>query len=184
MVINMTNRLLAVVIAIALSGGIAAHAAQAPQRPLTPISLPAATDLPAALQTAASHITETATGAIDPAAAIRDAYQRDHVALEALRQQASALKGSAHPAFNQYLDTQEAALLELERTSLATIRPSAGSAISSMDALVTAAQQRLAQALAQPDASKQNHAKAVSASQGKNEKGNKQQQGQQQGWHN
>lgn len=147
MVISMTNRLLAVVIAIALSGGIAAHAAQAPQRPLTPISLPAGTDLPTALQTAASHITETATGAVDPAAAIRDAYQRDHVALESLRQLASALKGSAHPAFNQYIDSQEAALAESEHISLATIRPSASDAITAMDNLVAAARAHLSQEL-------------------------------------
>ena len=81
MVISMTNRLLALVIALVLSGGIAAHAAQAPQRPLAPIALPSASALPAALQTAASRITETATGAIDPSAAIRSAYQRNRVAL-------------------------------------------------------------------------------------------------------
>jgi aspartate aminotransferase-like enzyme len=148
MVISMTNRLLAVVIALALSSGIVAHAAQAPQKPLTPNSLSSSSDLSTLLQTAASHITESATGAIDPAAAIRDAYQRDHVALEALRQQASALQGSAHPAFNQYIDSQEAALTELLHTSLATLRPAAGSTITSMDALVSAAQLKLGQELA------------------------------------
>ena len=148
MVISMTNRLLAVVVALALSSGIAAHAAQAPQRPLTPVTISlAASDLPTAIQTAASHITETATGAIDPSAAIRDAYQRDHVALEALRQQGSALKGNAHPAFNQYIDGQEAALTELEHTAFATLRPSASTTIAAMDALVTAAQAKLAQEL-------------------------------------
>lgn len=154
MVISMTNRLLALVVALALSSGVVAHAAQAPQKSL---GLPTATDLPTALQTAASHITESATSAIDPAAAIRDAYQRDHVALEALRQQASALKGSAHPAFNQYIDGQEASLTELLHTSLATLRPSAGSTIANMDALVAAAQAKLAQEL-------QSDAKSTSAS--------------------
>ena len=153
MVSSMTNRLLAVVIAIALRSGIAAHAAQAPQQPIAP-GLTSASDLPTALQTAASHITESATGAIDPAAAIRDAYQRDHVALEHLRQQTSALQGSAHPAFEQYIDAQEAALAELEHTALATARPSANSAIAAMDALVSAAQAHLTAALAQPAAQK------------------------------
>src|SRR5579864_1171024 len=158
MVITMTNRLLAVVIAVAMSSGIAAHAAQAPQRPIAPapLNITSPSDLPAALQTAASHITETATSAIDPAAAIRDAYQRDHVALERLRQQASALKGSAHPAFNQYLDDQEGALAEIEHTALATVRPEASATIAAMDSLVSAAQQHLAQLLAQPAAQKQN----------------------------
>ena len=147
MVINMTNRLLAVVIALAFTSGIAAHAAQAPQRPIVPATLPAATSLPATIQTAASHLTEQATGTIDPSGAIRDAYQRDHVALERLRQQASALKGSAHPAFNQYISDQEAALTEIERTSLATTRPSVDNTITSMDKLVADAQARLAQDL-------------------------------------
>src|SRR5438067_696882 len=110
MVISMTNRLLAVVIALALSGGIAAHAAQAPQRPLAPITLLSASALPAALQTAASRITESATSAIDPGTAIRSAYQRNRVSLEHLRQQASQLNGSAHPAFNQLISDDERAL--------------------------------------------------------------------------
>jgi hypothetical protein len=141
--ISMTNRLLGTVIAFALSSGIAAHAAQAPQRPLAPITLTSASALPVALQTAASHVTEAATGAFDPGAAIRAAYQRDHVALEHLRQQASQLKGSAHPDFNQYISDREGALTELERTSLATSRPAVASTIAAMDTLVTAAQARL-----------------------------------------
>jgi hypothetical protein len=156
MMITMTNRLLAVVIAMALSSGIVAHAAQAPQRPISPVALPAASNLPTAIQTAASHITEKATSAIDPAAAIRSAYQRDHVALERLRQQASGLKGSAHPAFNQYVSDQEAALSELERTALATIRPSAASTINAMDQLVAEAQAKLTAELSQPSSTKSN----------------------------
>src|SRR2546421_225231 len=65
----MTNRLLGIVIALALTSGVVAHAASAPQRPLAPVSLPTASNLPAALQTAASRISEAATSAIDPGAA-------------------------------------------------------------------------------------------------------------------
>jgi len=143
MVISMTNRLLGVVIAFALTSGIVAHAASAPQRPLALITLTSASALPVALQTAASRVTETATGAFDPTAAIRAASRRDHVALEHLRQQASQLKGSAHPAFNQYISDQEGALTELERTALATSRPAVASTIAAMDNLVTAAQATL-----------------------------------------
>src|ERR1700693_4409401 len=145
--ISMTSRLLGVVIGFALTSGIVAHAAEAPQRPLAPISLASASALPVALQTAASHVTETATGAFDPGAAIRAAYQRDHVALEHLRQQASQLKGSAHPAFNQYISDQEGALTEVERTALA-------STIAAMDNLVTAAQAKLELELSQAGAAK------------------------------
>jgi hypothetical protein len=143
MVISMTNRLLVMVIVFALTSGVVAHAATAPQRPLAPITLPAASSLPMALQTAASRIGETATAAIDPFAAIRDAYQRDHVALEHLRQAASELKGDAHPAFNQVISNDEAALTEIERTALATTRPSVSSSIAAMDALVASAQAEL-----------------------------------------
>ncbi|HEY9287749.1 MAG TPA: hypothetical protein VIT43_06980 [Candidatus Dormibacteraeota bacterium] len=166
MVSTMTNRLLAVVIAMALSSGIAAHAAQSPQRPIAPITLTSASSLPTTLQTAAAHIGETATGTFDPSAAIRDAYQRDHVALERLRQQASALNRSAHPAFNQYIDDQESALDETEHSALATVRPSAPTAIAAMDQLVAAAQGQLTQDLSQAGASKQTG--AGSSSQAKN----------------
>jgi hypothetical protein len=154
MVISMTNRLLVMVIACALTSGVVAHAATAPQRPLAPITLAAASSLPMTLQTAASHITETATGAIDPSAAIRDAYQRDHVALEHLRQAASALKGSAHPAFNQLISDDEAALTEIERTALATTRPSVSTAIAAMDAVVASAQAELDHQLSQTGGAK------------------------------
>ncbi|HEV2014375.1 MAG TPA: hypothetical protein VGR77_10925 [Candidatus Dormibacteraeota bacterium] len=133
----MTNRLLGIVIGLALASGIAAHAATAPNRPLAPITLPAA------LQAVASRVAETATGTIDPSAAIRAAYQRDHVALEHLRQQAALPNGSAHPAFDQYISDKETALAELERTALATSRPDASNTIASMDNLVIAAQAQL-----------------------------------------
>ena len=99
--------------------------------------------MPFALQTAASRITETATSAIDPSGAIRSAYQRDRVALEHLRQQASQLKGAAHPAFNQLISDDEDALAGLQRAALATTRPSASTAIAAMDALVASAQAEL-----------------------------------------
>src|SRR3989442_13023741 len=93
MVISMTNRLLVMVIAFALTSGVVAHAAQAPERPLAPVTLPAASSLPMTLQTAASRISEAPTAAIDPSAAIRDAYQRDHVALAHLRHAPAHLQG-------------------------------------------------------------------------------------------
>src|SRR3989442_2510738 len=145
----MTNRLLGIVIACALTSGIVADAASAPQRPLAPVNLPTAGNLPAALQTAASQISEVATSAIDPGAAIRGAYQRDHVALEHLRQQASPLKGTAHAAFNQLVSDQELALTQTERAALATTRPDAQSAIAAMDQLVAATEAQLNRELSQ-----------------------------------
>lgn len=166
--ISITSRLLGVVIGFALTSGIVAHAAQAPQRPLAPITLTSANALPVALQTAASHVAETATGAIDPTAAIRAAYQRDHVALEHLRQQASQLKGSAHPAFNQYISDREGALTELERTALATSRPAVASTIAAMDTLVTAAQAKLDYELSQVGAAKSQDSGQSTKSNGSN----------------
>lgn len=165
MVINMTNRLLGIVIALALTSGLVAHAAQAPQRPLAPVTLPAT------LQTAASHVTETATGAIDPAAAIRAAYQRNRVALEHLRQQASPLKGSAHAAFNQFVSDQELALTQTERAALATTRPDATSAIAAMDKLVAAAAAELNRELAQISGSNSSNGKQNGQTQSKGQSG-------------
>lgn len=151
MVITMTNRLLGIVIALALTSGVVAHAAQAPQRPIAPLTLPAT------LQTAASHVSETATSAIDPAAAIRAAYQRNHVALEHLRQQASTLRGTAHAAFNQFVSDQELTLMQTERAALATTRPDAEGAIAAMDQLFAAAEAELNRQLAQTSASRSNN---------------------------
>jgi hypothetical protein len=148
MVIKMTNRLLSIVMAIAFTGGIVAHAAQAPQRPLAPVTLPAA------LQTAASHVSETATGAIDPGAAIRAAFQRNRVALEHLRQQASPLTSSARASFNQVISDQELALTQTERAALATTRPDAPRAIAAMDKLVSAAEAELTRQLSAATAAK------------------------------
>jgi hypothetical protein len=141
MAIRTTNRMLAIVIALFLSSGIVAHATQMPQRPLTPITLTAD------LQSAASRVGETATGAIDPSAAIRGAYQRDHVALERLRQQASPLNASSQGDFSQFISDQEAALAETERTALASSRPDASSTIAAMDTLVSTAQAELSRQL-------------------------------------
>jgi hypothetical protein len=155
MVFSMTNRLLLMVITFALTSGVVAHAAQAPERPLTPITLPAASSLPMALQTAASHISETATAAIDPSAAIRGASLRDHVALEHLRQAAAAqLTGSRRPAFDQLVSSDEAALTEIERTALATTRPAVSSSIAAMDAVVASAEAELNRQLSQAAAVK------------------------------
>jgi hypothetical protein len=165
MVINMTNRLLGIVIALALTSGIAAHAAQAPQRPLAPVTLPAT------LQTAASHVTETATGAIDPAAAIRAAYQRNRVALEHLRQQAAPLKGGAHAAFNQLVSDQELALTQSERAALATTRPDAQGAIAAMDKLVADTEAELNRELSQAAGSNSQNSKQGGQSQSKAQTG-------------
>jgi hypothetical protein len=155
MVFSMTNRLLLMVITFALTSGVVAHAAQAPERPLAPITLPAASSLPMALQTAASHISETATAAIDPSAAIRGASLRDHVALEHLRQAAAAqLTGSRRPAFDQLISSDEAALTEIERTALATTRPAVSSSIAAMDAVVASAEAELNRQLSQATAVK------------------------------
>ena len=154
----MTNRLLGVVIALALTSGIVAHAAQAPQRPL--ISLPA-------IQTVASHVGETATGAIDPGAAIRAAYQRNHVALGHLRQQAAPLKGSARLAFYQFISDREAELTQTQRAARASRRPAASSTIAEMDTLVTEAEDELNREL-----SKAGPAKAKESDRGGNSESN------------
>lgn len=161
------NRLLGIVIAFALTSGVVAHAAQAPRQPLSPISLPA-------LQSAASHVTETATGAIDPGAAIKAAYQRNHVALEHMRQQASPLKGSARLAFYQFISDQEAALGQTERTALASSRPAASSSIAAMDKLVAAAEAELNHELSQVGgADSNNNQGGHSQSNGKSEQSGK-----------
>ena len=168
MVIKMTNRLLSIVLAIALTGGIVAHAAQAPQRPLAPLTLPAT------LQMAASHVSEAATGAVDPGAAIRAAYQRNRVALEHLRQQASPLKGNARANFNQYISDQELALTQTERAALATSRPASSSAIATMDKLVAAAEAELGRQLSAAGNNKSNGSPQGGQTQGNNQHGGSQ----------
>jgi hypothetical protein len=162
----MTNKLLGTVMAFAVSTGLVAHTAQDPHKALpkvnlTQLSVPRASSVPQAVQTAAAqvasaanHVSDAATAAVDPSAAIRAAFQRDHVALEHLRQQASVLRGSAHPAFNQLISNDEAALVEMEKTALATKAGSPAATIAAMDQLVRSAQAALATAKAQPDAVK------------------------------
>src|ERR1700737_1366778 len=168
MVIKMTNRLLSIVLAIALTGGIVAHAAQAPQRPLAPLTLPAT------LQTAASHVSEAATGAVDPGAAIRAAYQRNRVALEHLRQQASPLKGNARANFNQFISDKELALTQTERAALATSRPAASSAIATMEKRGAAAEAELGRQLAAAGNNKSNGSPQGGQTQGNNQHGGSQ----------
>lgn len=133
MVTQMTNRLLATVTAVAVSGALTAHAAQGVH--VTP---------PALLNQVAS----TARVALDPgAAAIRQEYQRDHDVLEHLRQEGSELQGSAHPQFNQVIAADQAQLLALEQAALAQIAAdsstNSAATITQMDALVTQAQAAL-----------------------------------------
>jgi hypothetical protein len=173
-VFSMTNRLLSIVIACGLTSGIVAHAASAPQRPLTPITLPAGSSLPRALQTVASHVTETATGAVAPSAAIRAAYERDHIALERLRQQAAPLKGSAHSTFDQFISDQETAILQAERAGLATSRPAASSTIAAMDKLVAAAEAELSRALSAAARDKSKNSQQGGQSQSNHQSGNSQ----------
>lgn len=173
MITQMTNRLLATVITFAVSTGLAAHAAEDPHKALpqvnlTRLTLPTPNSVPQAVQTAAAqvshaathvsdaanHVSDAATAAVDPSGAIRGAFQRDHVALEHLRQQASALKGSAHPAFNQLISNDEATLVEIEKTALASNNSSPSASIAAMDNLVTSAEAALARAKSQPDAVK------------------------------
>lgn len=150
MVVQMTNRLLATVMAMAVSSGLVAHAAQnaLPQLPALPhlqlpadvrVSLSEPSSLPAALQTAA-------VDALDPdRAAIKAVYQRDHGALEQLRQQGSTLRSPAHQAFNQLIEADEKALQQLEESALASNLTASGvnTAVAGMDRLVNQAQTAL-----------------------------------------
>ncbi len=174
MVTQMTNRLLATVMTFAVSTGIAAHAAKDPVHalpgvtvtavaaPTVPghtvaapkvtvtvqtVSLPAATSLPQAVQVAANHVADAATAAVDPTAAVRAAFQRDHVALEHLRQLGSGLNSRARQAFNQRISDNEARLVEIEKTALAS-RTQAASSITDMDSLVASVNGSLAAELA------------------------------------
>jgi hypothetical protein len=92
------------------------------------------------------------------------------VALEHLRQQASQLKGSAHPAFNQFISDQEAALLAMERAALTTSRPAASTTIAAMDKLVAAAQAELTHELSLTGAAKSSSSQSAK-SQGNSQSG-------------
>jgi hypothetical protein len=175
MVVQMTNRLLAIVMAVAFSTGLVAHAAENPKHPLPELpTLPS----PASLKQPAALIEMAAQGLRNQASAIlnqdssliRDAYQRDHVALEQLRQQASSLRGSAHPAFNQLINKDQALLLALEQQALnpanGTTSGDAAATIGQMDQIVRDAAHALSLAQAQTSALKSNSS-ANASGQGK-----------------
>jgi hypothetical protein len=165
MVVQMTNRLLAIVMAVAFSSGLVAHAAENPKHPLPELPAlpsPAVLKTPAAaIQTAAQDIRAQASAILNQdSSLIRQAYQRDHVALEHLRQQASSLKGSAHPAFNQLINKDQALLLGLEQNALnpasGTTSGDAAATISQMDQIVRDATRALAVTKSQTDGLKSN----------------------------
>jgi hypothetical protein len=150
---SMTNKLLATVMAIALSGGFTARAAQNVLTPtrVNPGSLPAATKLVAA----------SATIALGPTASrIRQAYQQDHDALEHLRQEGSELNHPAHTQSNQLISADQAQLLALEKAALdriaagASVNPAA--TIAQMAAIPTQARAALTQYEGQSGATKPN----------------------------
>jgi hypothetical protein len=150
----MTNKLLATVMAIALSGALTARASQ-DLRLTTPTVQ--ASSLPAALKQAAA----SASTALDPTAgSIREAYQKDHDALEHLRQQGSGLAGPTHQQFNQLIGADQAQLLALEKAALDKIAagsPVNGTAtIAQMAAIVAQAQAALTLFQSQPGATKTN----------------------------
>lgn len=161
MVIQMTNRLLAVVIAVTVSTTLAAHAAQGSTVHLPAFRLgvhvPFATfglrqpqvpaGMPAALQTAALSVTRQARAALDPKAVVTAAYQRDHDALEHLRQQAAALRSPAHASFNRLLDADQRTLATLERQALDYQSGDAASAALAMDRVVEQTRTALAAAV-------------------------------------
>ncbi len=161
MVVQMTNRLLALVMALAFSSGLVAHAAQNTraqfpalphlQLPAVPrVSLPAPSPLPTDLQAVANSVLES------DRATIKAAYQRDHNALEHLRQQASVLRGPALAAFNHLVQQDEQALLEMEDSALPAQLSAAGvqTVVANMDSVVSQARTELATAKATPGALK------------------------------
>ena len=151
---SITNKLLATVMAIALSGALTARASQ--DLHLTPPSVNAGS-LPAALKQAAA----SASTALDPTAgSIRQAYQQDHDALEHLRQQGSGLASPTHQQFNQLIGADQAQLLAIEKAALDKIAagsPVNGTAtIAQMAAILAQAQAALAQFQGQAGATKTN----------------------------
>lgn len=176
----MTNRLLALVITLAVTATIAAHAAQArgqslpsvnvdahvsiitaslaKHRPVLPTALPselAATiqaSVPGTIQTAAITVTQQARDVIDPKSVVTAAYQRDHDALEQLRQRAAPLSLPARSAFGRVLDRDQEALATLERRALDYQSGDALGSTAQMDELVAQAQGTLTASLGSPNA--------------------------------
>ena len=150
---SMTNKLLATVMAIALSGALTARASQ--DIHLTPPTVHAS--LPAALK----QVAATATTALDPTAgSIRQAYQQDHDTLEHLRQQGSGLGSPAHQQLNQLIGADQAQLLAIEKAALdkiaAGLPVNATATIAQMAAIVARAQASLTQFQSQAGATKTN----------------------------
>ncbi len=149
---SMTNKLLATVMAIALSGALTARASQ--DLHLNPPTVNAS--LPAAL----TQVAATATTALDPTGSIRRAYQQDHDTLEHLRQQGSGLGSPAHQQFNQLIGADQAQLLAIERAALDKIAAgspvNATATIAQMAAIVAQAQASLTQFQGQSGATKTN----------------------------
>ena len=141
---SITNKLLATVMAIALSGALTARASQDVH--LTP-------SLPAALQQVAATLDPTA-------GSIRQAYQQDHDVLEHLRQQGSGLASPTHQQFNQLIGADQTQLLAIEKAALDKI--AAGSPVNStgtiaqMAAIVAQAQAALTKFQSQAGAAKTN----------------------------
>ncbi|TMD03704.1 MAG: hypothetical protein E6J01_15785 [Chloroflexi bacterium] len=139
---SITNKLLATVMAIALSGALTARASQ-------DLHLTAPTVNTSSLPAALNQVAATATTALDPAGSIRQAYQQDHDALEHLRQQGSGLGSPAHQQFNQLIGADQAQLLAIEKAALDKIAAgspvNATATIAQMAAIVTQGQASLTQ---------------------------------------
>ena len=142
----MTNRLLATVMAVFVSGALTAHASQDVHVTFNPPVKPSS--LPVVLHQVEATATAAIT-AIDPAAGIRAAYQRDHDTLEHLRQEGSALSSPTHAQFNQLISADQAQLLALEKAALDQLAAGASvnatAVIAQMDAIPSQAQAALTQ---------------------------------------
>ena len=129
MVQQMTSRLLAVVMAVAVSSGLLAHATQGPRPAMTsaaPVSFklpkvkpPTASDL----QMTAHRVSNQTLILIDPRSEpIRTAFLRDREALEKLRHDPkSKVKGN----LNEYISMQQVKLQVLEDDALDQLSRSA-----------------------------------------------------------
>jgi hypothetical protein len=159
MAIAMTNRLLALVIAVALSATVAARAVQASYAGWTgprlglrlpshllPLDPQVAPQVPGVLQTAAVSLGRSAQQTLDPKSSLLRAYQRDHDALERMRQRASGLRQPARAAYNRLLDSDQQALATLERQALDYQSGDAAAAEGAMDQVVLRAEAALAKA--------------------------------------
>jgi len=143
----MTNRLLATVLAVFVSGALTAHASQDVHVTFNPPVKPSS--LRTVLHQVEATATSAAITAIDPAAGIRAAYQRDHDTLEHLRQEGSALKSPTHAQFNQLISADQAQLLALEKAALDQLAAGASvnatAVIAQMDAIPSQARAALTQ---------------------------------------